>query len=338
MKKVLLTLCSLCMGMVLLQSCCKGDEGNPPVNPGGTWESRNMTIENATYQEGAFPTTTDGSSISGLSINPRALPGGMNIITIVTKKKYKKFYVGLKDDSAGYLVYTPEETSTGDYYTYTIPVMYSPTYGKNEMTMLISAEDEDGNITEPYEAEISFVDSESGELNINLTFSNAKDIDLHLIMPSGEQIYYGARGGSVQTTDGKVITYGLDHDSNAGCSIDNLNNENIYIPAELIQSGTYRVIVNMYSNCDANISTSWSVVTRYKGQLISTTAGKNPATGVYAVGAERGDFTTAMEFTINDAGTRAGANIKAGSFIPTPQNDMDIMKMEEEKFFMEINK
>ena len=85
MKKVLLTMCSLFVGMVLLQSCCKGDEANPPSNPGGAWETRNMTIENATYQEGAFPTPTDGSTISGLSINPRALPGGMNIITIVTK-------------------------------------------------------------------------------------------------------------------------------------------------------------------------------------------------------------------------------------------------------------
>lgn len=334
-------MCSLCVGMMMLQSCCKGDEtANPGVNPTGlsVWEQNNMTIENSNYQAGSFPTPTVSSAISGLDINSQALQGGMNIVTIITDKAYKKFFVGLKDDPSGYLVYVPEAATAeaNGNYIYTIPVMYSPSYNKDSMVMLISAEEEDGNITEPYEKEISFVVSKSGELNINLTFSNAKDVDLHLFMPNGEQIYFGARGGTVQTVEGTTVSYGLDHDSNAGCLIDNLNNENIYIPAELIQSGTYRVVVNMFSNCNPNIATNWSVVTRYKGQLIPTTSGRNPASGVYPIGAGSGDLTTVMEFTITDgAATRAASNIKADSFVPTPLSDMDIMKMEEAKFNME---
>lgn len=337
-------MCSLCVGMMMLQSCCKGDEIiNPGINPTqlSVWEQNNMTIVNANYQTGAFPAPTGSSSINGITVNSNALQGGMNIVTIITNTAYNRFYIGSKDDTSGYLVYVPESTTAdgAGNYMYTIPIIYSTLYNNNSMTMLISAEDENGEITEPYEAKINFVSSESGELNINLTFSNAKDVDLHLFMPNGEQIYYGARGGTVQTIGGTTISYGLDHDSNAGCNIDNLNNENIYIPAELIQSGTYRVVVNMFNNCNPNITTSWSIVTRYKGQLISTTTGKNPATGVYPIGASNGDMTTVMEFKITDGtGTRAGSNIKADSFVPTPLSDMDIMKMEEAKFYKELNK
>lgn len=334
MKKIILSLCSLCVGMVVLHSCLN-NPFPPLTNPLDSY----LTIENATYQDGTFPSATINSKISGITYNQKALQGGSNIFTIVTDKTYKKFFVGIKNVS-GYLIYIPEVPTTraeGDN-SYTIPVVFSPDL-ITDVTMLISGEDENGDITEPYEAEVTFVDSEyeSGELNINLTFSNAKDVDLHLFMPNGEHIYYGARGGTVETVDGRTISYGLDHDSNAGCNIDNLNNENIYIPAELIQYGTYRVVVDMYKNCNTSTSTNWSIVARYKDELISPTSGRNPATGVYPVGAGDGDMTTVMEFTINADTPQGAPRIKANTFVPTPLSDMDEMKLEEEKFRMEYN-
>lgn len=347
MKKIIFSLCSLCVGMLMLHSCSSNDNptSEPIVTPDtpSALEKDYLSIENAVYHEGTLPAATTSTTINGLSINQRALQGGMNIITVVTDKTYKRFFVGVKG-VPGYWIYTPETGNTttraASSNTYTIPVMYSPELDTN-VTMLISGEDENGDITEPYEAEISFVDSESGELNINLTFSNAKDVDLHLFMPNGEHIFYGARGGSVQTTDGRTVSYGLDHDSNAGCSIDNLNNENIYIPAELIQSGTYRVVVDMYDNCNPSSATSWSIVTRYKGELISTTTGANPASGVYPAGAGNGDMSTAMTFTINEgSSTRSAAasRIKANTFVPVPLSDMDEMKLEEAEYRLKFAK
>ena len=43
-----------------------------------------------------------------------------------------------------------------------------------------------------------------------------------VLQRNGEHIFCGARGGTVETVDGKSVSYGLDKDSNAGCSIDNL--------------------------------------------------------------------------------------------------------------------
>lgn len=324
MKKNLLLLCSLFMGLIIAISCDSDD--NDKISE---LEKNYFTIEDAVYRTGNIPEATTTSRIQGLSINNRALSGGMNFITIVSPTTYNRFFVAAKNVD-GYWEYRPMTTranTSGEYVTYTIPVMYSTDYNSN-IVMLISGETEDGDITEPYEAQITYVDSESGDLNINLTFSNAKDVDLHLYTPSGEHIYYNNRGGSVQTNEGNTVSYGLDHDSNADCDLDYLNNENIYIPAELIESGTYRVIVDMYRNCDRSVATSWSVVARYRGNVVRVATGANPASGVYPVGAGNDDMTEVMTFTIS--GTRAGGPaIVPGSFKPVPQSDRDLMKYED---------
>lgn len=309
------------MGLIIAISCDSDD--NDKVSE---LEKNYFSIENAVYHAGNMPAATTTNRIQGLSINNRALSGGMNFITIVSPMTYNRFFVAAKNVD-GYWEYKPMTTRANrEYVTYTIPVMYSTEYDSN-IVMLISGETEDGDITEPYEAQITYVDSESGDLNINLTFSNAKDIDLHLFTPSDNHIYYNNRGGSVEV-NGKVVSFGLDHDSNADCDIDNLNNENIYIPAELIEPGTYRVVVDMYLNCDRSTATNWSIVARYKGEVVRVTSGSNPATGVYPVGAGDDDMTTVMTFTIS--GTRAGSPaIVPGSFVAVPQSDRDVMKYED---------
>ena len=60
-------------------------------------------------------------------------------------------------------------------------------------------------------------------------------------------------------------------------------------------------MVDLYSNCDPSIATSWSIIARYKGELIHPTEGANPAVDVYEVGAPAGDHTHVMNFTIIDA-------------------------------------
>ena len=286
--------------------------------------------------EDTFPTPTADYVLYEVTYNHQYLPGGSNIFTIDTDKTFKRFYIGIKGLS-GCLVCSPEPVVRNGRNVYTITVVYGPNFDPS-MIMLISGEEENGYITLPFEAPVKEeIPGIRGDLNVNLTFSNAKDVDLHLYMPDGEHIFYGHRGGTVQLENGETVQYGLDHDSNAGCNIDNLNNENIVIPAELIQSGTYRVVVNMYSNCNPNTSTNWNIVTWYKGEKITPRSGRNPASGVYPIGASDGDMTTVMEFTINAPASNAPARVKAGSFVPTPLSDMDIMKFEEEKFRMEYN-
>lgn len=326
MKKQMFIWCFALLGGILV-SCSDDNGGNPGTSE---LEQEYFSIENAQYQAGQFPAATSTETLDGITVNDRALSGGMNFITIVTEANYSRFFVGVQGVD-GYWEYVPETTrAEGDgYNTYSIPIIYSTDYN-SDITMLVSAEDENGDVTIPYETEITYVESQSGDLNINLTFSNAKDVDLHLFMPNGEHIYFGNRGGSVETVYGEVVSYGLDHDSNAACNIDNLNNENIYIPAELIQAGTYEIIVDMYSNCEPSLPTSWSVIARYKGDLVNNMIGSNPASGVYPAGQPNGDMTPVIRFTL-DEGVAANAvnmQIKQETFKAVPLSSKDLNKIE----------
>lgn len=91
----------------------------------------------------------------------------------------------------------------------------------------------------------------------------------------------------------------------------------------------------MYSNCDASIPTSWSIVARYKGELISNESGHNPASGVYPEGAGRGDHTEVMTFTITDGAINLD-NAMAASCIksikPIKHSEMDLFKIDNDLF------
>ena len=136
----------------------------------------------------------------------------------------------------------------------------------------------------------------------------------------------------------KELTYGLDVDSNADCDIDGINKENIYLPAELVESGTYKVVVDMYENCNKEISTSWSIIARYQGEPVRVTSGKNPASGVYPVGAGSDDMTTVMTFTIDQNTTRGVRHLSFDEFEPIPLSDMDMMKLEGAEFRKQFKK
>ncbi|MBQ7689992.1 MAG: hypothetical protein IJT30_02215 [Muribaculaceae bacterium] len=327
MKKYLFSFLALAGITAALVACGSDDESLQEQV-----ENRYFTIENATFTEGTFPQATTNDQIDGFSINARALAGGMNFVTVVTQRTYNRFYIGLRGID-GYWTCTPSsQTQQGDYHTYIIPINYS-TGLEEGMIMLVAAQDDEGNTTTPYETEIDFVESLAGDLTINLTFNNDKDVDLHLFTPGGTHIYYRNRGGSYTKADGTTGEYGLDHDSNPGCSIDHLNNENIVIPSELIEPGTYTVKVDMYENCDASIPTSWAILTRYNNELIRVATGRNPATGVYAAGAGNGDMTEVMTFVITpEQAAAARRTVSKLHFNPSPITEAEADKMEEARY------
>lgn len=342
MKKILYFVFALALGLQM--QSCSNDDGKTPevVHP---LEAKYFTIKNAVYNEGNMPEQTTDEKLSGVSMSDQVMNGAMNYVTVVTEQDVSKFYISIKD-VGGYYEYDPKtDTNEGNvatrsatgYNTYVIPVMMSNDYS-GKSTIMISGQLENGQITAPVETEIERIETKSGALEIKLAFSNNKDIDLHLYTPSDEHIYYGHRGGTVQVTEDSVATYGLDIDSNAGCYIDGINKENIYLPAEKVENGTYKVVVNMFSNCDRTIATNWSIIARYKDNLITPVTGKNPASGIYPVDFYHGDFTEVMTFTITDAPNTPANALRRLKYKPIAPTDMDIMKMEEESFMQSLGK
>lgn len=302
MKKFLF----LALGVILATcycACSSDDDKNEPVNPQETFSNQYFSIDKGEYVNEAIPEVGDTDPISGMTLNNAALTGGMNFATITTEKNYENFMIGVEGENGYWQVNASdvEQQSRASMRTFIIPFNFGTSYNK-DIIIIILAIDNFGNI-DSSKSNVQYVESKSGDLNVNLTFNNEKDIDLHLYTPSGHHIYYGNRGGDLVSYDEndeeETIEVGLDHDSNAACHIDGLNNENIFIPESLIEDGEYRVVVDMFSNCQPSISTNWALVVRYKGEIITPSFGSNPTSGVYEAHCGNDDMTTVMRFTIN---------------------------------------
>lgn len=81
----------------------------------------------------------------------------------------------------------------------------------------------------------------SGDVQISVSWSGASDVDLRVTDPAGELIYFdnpsSASGGT------------LDLDSNASCTIDGVNSENIVWPAGHAPHGDYQVTLVYHDDC-----------------------------------------------------------------------------------------
>ncbi|HMF94091.1 MAG TPA: hypothetical protein VKE96_07355 [Vicinamibacterales bacterium] len=102
------------------------------------------------------------------------------------------------------------------------------------------------------------VSGQSGGVQVGLTWDTASDVDLHVVDPQGGEVYWAnatvASGGA------------LDVDSNAGCAIDNKNNENVRWSGAA-PNGTYTVRVDYWSACNVTGNTTFAVVVNNGGSI-----------------------------------------------------------------------
>ncbi len=275
-------------------------------------EEQYFGVDNATYHSGSMPEATDelSADIGELVADQTFAPGGSSYVTINTAEELDKIYIGIEGEDGYYEMDATDAlaaTATLTTYTfnYQFVLMISQQFAANVTVRIVVRTV--GGYYFFMSWEVSLIQVGIGELQVSLAFSNAKDIDLYVIEPNGNIVYYGNRqpylAQSSMTSDGQII--GLDLDSNAGCSIDNVNKENIYFPADCVQKGTYSVLVDMYSNCDGSIATDWTVRANYRGQTITPDTGSNPASGTFPIGTQSNygnlaNMATVMTFTIEE--------------------------------------
>ena len=320
MKKTILCIGGVIIATIaLLVSCIKTDE-----NEGGNTNTSSTVQKFIEVQDGTLVKKDKPYSTAefGLTVNMNStiIPGGSVIPDVYSPVSPKRMYIGV-EDASGYYEVVPQ--SDGQRYSCVIIINQDLELEDGEGFIIWGAlTDADDNISETWEKAVSIHNVGTGQLQVSLSFSNDKDIDLHLVEPNGEHIYYGNRcsdnGGQ------------LDLDSNPSCNIDGINNENItYGEDAFIEPGTYKVYAVMYRNCDATIATDYAVTVTYGGRVISANSGySNPARGTFEIDApDTGSSISdpilpVMEFTINNKG-----QLKTKSFPKTPQSEMDLLKM-----------
>ena len=121
----------------------------------------------------------------------------------------------------------------------------------------------------------------TGDVQVTLVWADGNDLDLHVIDPSGAEIYF---------SNPKSPTGGtLDHDDTAGCNTTGAHVENVFWPAGGAPPGQYRVFVKNYSSCGS--PSRYSLHATAKGTVAVSSSG--------SVGAHEGDQTPVSSFSFS---------------------------------------
>jgi hypothetical protein len=273
----------------LCTACSSDDEGQP----NSVLADKYFSVQNGTLHNGAIPVNAGGSQVGNVSLNRNALAGGSSFVSINSGNPISELYIGVTGVDGYFSVpaSSPSGSSplrlaaaSGNDALYTFVLLFSQNLN-GSFEIQIGARLSDGSIATVYTAQIAYIAAGTGGLQISLSFDNDKDVDLYVVQPDQRVVYYGSKGEYTYDEEGhRIVLWGLDVDSNAGCSIDGIDKENVFYPREYIQTGIYEVWVNMYSNCDATVATNWVITTIKEGSLVTPSYGQNPATGVFPVG------------------------------------------------------
>ena len=302
MKKTILSLGTLLLAITLLVIGCS--------KPKETTVNKYISVKDGVLVAEEMPSASSDVNID-VTMNKKVIPGGSSIVNVDSPVIVKKVYVGVENEF-GYYEWVPSNTN----YEFVILVNQDIVLGENDddFVILVAILDNNGKVSEVIEKTVELIEVGTGQLQISLSFDNAKDVDLHVIEPNGEHIYYG---NSISENGGE-----LDLDSNAGCYLDYVNNENItYSEEAFVEAGTYTVYVDLFENCDPEVATNFVVSAYYGGALLKT------VTGTFPIGAESNyndldNIEPVMTFNISNRG-----QVKTKTFAPVPPTASALEKM-----------
>jgi hypothetical protein len=134
-------------------------------------------------------------------------------------------------------------------------------YGREfDVRMTIRATDRDHWISEPVVQMLHILPVGRGDLEVTLSMSLATDLDLYVVEPNGNTIYYA---NSSSFTTGR-----LDLDANAACASNmNVRYEHIFWPEGSVPEGTYHVRVDNWRNCVGGQPVDFQVIVQNCGDI-----------------------------------------------------------------------
>lgn len=293
--KNLIKLSTIALLLVFVIFSCKKDEEPDPIEYNLNTEY--FTVKDATYVQDEFPETSSGTipNIETINGNPSVIPGGSNPIAIQTNDDISKILVGVSGVGGYFSLPESEAKTAGDYLFY---ILMNQTLAVETFDIVIALQTDTGAVSEQETISVALVQAGTGKLQVSCAWDQLNDVDLHLVEPNSEEIYYG---NGVSANGGE-----LDLDSNAGCYIDSVNNENITYDADaIVENGEYIVRVDFFANCEVTENTNYSVTAYYEGTLITPSTGTNPYQGSFMPNEENfgglGDGVEVMKFSISGA-------------------------------------
>ncbi|HEX2449961.1 MAG TPA: hypothetical protein VHJ69_02410 [Gemmatimonadales bacterium] len=250
--------------VLLMLAACDSDGTDSPVSP---TDLPSLTIQDlvssvealgvqAAVRGGTAPAPGNGPRIT-VSGNSTVVNGGTLSAAVAGAAPFQTLYLYVASETTGLATAAPG--GIDGYYELRLPSPRSDAalllgIAQNiplrDLDLMFAVADPAGAIGPYARLSTTVTTVGTGDVQVTLSWDSDSDVDLHVIDPAGEEIYYAhtraASGGE------------LDLDSNAGCSIDGVRNENITWPVGAAPRGTYTVRVDYWSSCGVP-STSYSV-------------------------------------------------------------------------------
>ncbi len=202
----------------------------------------------AVLRPGTAPASSGGPTITATA-NPTVVNGGTLAVAVASAAPFTAIYMYVGGQAVGIAASDPG--GVPDYYEARLPasetseavlLTFPQTIPLDRFQLLFAVADQSGRVG-PYVGLATSVTSVgTGDVQVTLSWDVDSDVDLHVVDPSGEEVYYAHRssasGGS------------LDLDSNAGCNLDHVRNENITWPVGHAPRGQYTVRVDYWASCN----------------------------------------------------------------------------------------
>lgn len=271
--------------LALLVSGCSGNEPTVLQGGGGTGNGSGGNVGNlrggdidvpeGDFTEGSAPSTTAdaGLTVEIVSVTgpAAATNGGTAILHVQLSASVAAplFYVRLVGGT-GFHTITGLDPDGDD--VYEIGVHVAAEAEQTSLVLEVALTDGMGDTGPYHSVEIELVPSGTGDVKVTLSFDRLHDLDLHVIEPSGDEIFHERPSSS---SGGK-----LDLDSGANCEPSAANSENIFWPPGGAPSGEYRVSVHNYQQCTPGaipftVRVAYDgVLETYEGSFADATAGE----------------------------------------------------------------
>ena len=193
------------------------------------------------FREGSLPAEGNGPNINFASDSVDIINGGALLSTVTSTARFSTVYLSVQSDTTladGYYE-TSLSTATD---SATVVLQFAQSLPASRLNLVLAASSSGGGVGSHTQVAAAVTEVGSGTIQVSLSWNSRADLDLHVVEPSQEEIFWSnkrSRSGGE-----------LDLDSNAACESGPMN-ENITWMSGSPPQGIYTVRVNHWSDCGA---------------------------------------------------------------------------------------
>jgi len=236
-----------------LASCSGSDSVIVSADGGVYLASVSTGTTNGELISGSPPVPGSGPSLT-IPASAGTITGGSTQIDVTGSASFRQVAVFVDGADGYYLLLLPTGVTTE-----TIVVTLAGGPPALDFDVVFMAADANGVWGPRATTAMHAIRAAGGDVQVSVTWNTAADVDLHVIDPNGEEVYYGG----TQSSSGGV----LDIDANAACSTSDVTQENVGWAVDTAPSGQYIVRVDYWDNCGATQTDYVVTVSLRPGQV-----------------------------------------------------------------------